>query len=441
MKKCIIKILILIALMFSESFCFMYCNAYQDASSNPGNSTNTYKPKVIVSLTSYPKRFCVLPYALKSICRQTVQPDMILLNLCEEENPDKTLIDNVLKENKLNDKVTVNWYKEPIRSYGKLIPALQKYPGDIIITVDDDKEYNENLIKEMLIEHSNKPKCIICGVCEALMDNCQVNFEKYDNLIQKKKPYMGAFIIGSYGVLYPPHCFKDTVFNSALYRKIFPTDDDIWFSYCARISQTPIIKIRNRSEAGTIVKERDTNFNIPRLWDSNSQGITNQNLRKMKKMFEENKVDVQYYISEGTYTIVTSLNNGKALDIPGASKNNKVRLQLYDRNNTKAQKFEIRYNEKGYYNLKACCSDKMLDTAYASKDIGTLIWQHVSNNNSNAQKWDIIPTENGYHSMRSQCNSLYMDVKYAQTDNGTVIHCWENNNSNAQKFKFIRLND
>ena len=40
----------------------------------------------------------------------------------------------------------IEYYEENIKSYTKLLPSLQKYPDDIIITVDDDAYYLPNLI-------------------------------------------------------------------------------------------------------------------------------------------------------------------------------------------------------------------------------------------------------------------------------------------------------
>ena len=50
------------------------------------NKDNQRKSKVIISLTSYDKRFTTLPLCLKSLLKQTVMPDKIILYLAEKDS-------------------------------------------------------------------------------------------------------------------------------------------------------------------------------------------------------------------------------------------------------------------------------------------------------------------------------------------------------------------
>ena len=144
-------------------------------------------------------------------------------------------------------------------------------------------------------------------------------------------------------------------------------------------------------------------------------------------------------IKDGIYCISSAVNNYKScLDIYGASKNNGANLHLWKKNGTSAQKFEVKKQKGGYYNIKALCSGKMLDVKDASQEIGANIQQYQSNGNQ-AQYWYIIPDfrRDGSFKIISVCNLLAMDVVDAGTQNGTNIRCWEVNNTKAQKFKFI----
>ncbi|GHU84699.1 hypothetical protein FACS1894198_0880 [Clostridia bacterium] len=252
-----------------------------------------YKPKVIVSLTSYPKRFCILPYALKSLCKQTVKPDMILLNLCEEENPDKTLIQKVFSENNLEDKITINWYEESIGPYGKLIPTLKKYPDDIIITVDDDIEYGKKVLAELLRAHKKYPNCIISRVCRFFADDCRFNEWREDKVVPKNRPVFNAVVEGVTGVLYPPYCFDERVFDQQRFMKDFPTTDDIWFSVCAILKGTKKVKLHNFSATWpTRVACQDKyKVSVPELCVKNFEGGKNhENLKKAKAIFKKENI-------------------------------------------------------------------------------------------------------------------------------------------------------
>lgn len=52
-------------------------------------------------------------------------------------------------------------------------------------------------------------------------------------------------MLGIGAVLYPPHALDNLVFDRQLFQKLCPTNDDIWFWYCAVRNGTQILKVRN----------------------------------------------------------------------------------------------------------------------------------------------------------------------------------------------------
>ena len=67
-------------------------------------------------------------------------------------------------------------------------------------------------------------------------------------------------------------------------------------------------------------------------------------------------------VAEGTYVIASALNNGNsALDVRYAKTGNGVNIQLWERNDTAAQKFKIQKTDYGYYKIISECSGKVLD--------------------------------------------------------------------------------
>lgn len=156
---------------------------------------------------------------------------------------------------------------------------------------------------------------------------------------------------------------------------------------------------------------------------------------KYRKISEE-KVYGTPVIEDGIYTISSSLNRNKVLDIECASHEDKANLQLWAKNDTDAQKFKITYVGEGYYEIEACCSRKLLDVAGAENRSGANVWQYQKNN-SDAQKWIIKKANNGYCYVISKCNGLCLDVSGAKVRNGTNIQVWSFNGTRAQKFKFL----
>jgi hypothetical protein len=202
------------------------------------------EPRYIVSLTSYGKRLTdTAPYAIVTLFEQTVQPDKIILWVADE---DKDKIPGVMQ--KLEKKGLEIRFCEDLKSYKKLIPALQEFPEDYIITADDDVYYPENWLEQLITLHKENPKKIICHRAHGIKVDDNHNptpYKEWDYCIEpgkffadvttSKKEKIPAhspqtpFPTGVGGVLYPPKCFHNEILNKELFTKLAPHNDDIWF--------------------------------------------------------------------------------------------------------------------------------------------------------------------------------------------------------------------
>ena len=202
-----------------------------------------HKVPVYVSLTSIYKNQDILLQTLISIVNQSEKPDKIFLYLSE----DKYLIDDGFKNKKItnnnlreyiqnNPLIRLEWIKNT-GPYRKLLPILkEKWDDDcIIITIDDDTIYDNNLI-ENLVNDYNKHKCVIGYRGFTPSFDKIDNFNYYERLtLQNLNLY--NFLTGKGGILYKPEFFhktKDLVFNDKIYIDTCHTADDIWF-YLMRI--------------------------------------------------------------------------------------------------------------------------------------------------------------------------------------------------------------
>lgn len=140
-------------------------------------------------------------------------------------------------------------------------------------------------------------------------------------------------------------------------------------------------------------------------------------------------------VTNGTYEIVSALNNSKAIDINGASKSDYARTILHDRHGGGNQKFKISYYGGGYYRLVASHSGKTLDVNGASSKSGTILQQYYWNR-SKAQLFRFESAGNGYYYIRSKVGT-YIDAKGAATTNGTPVWMYKLNRRNSQKWKLI----
>ncbi len=185
--------------------------------------------KIIVTLTSRPGRIDTVAEVISSLKAQTLIPDRIELWLTEEEFPEKS---QMLPEELISmqdDIFCICWERENLRSYTKLLPALNAHPEDILITVDDDMIYDSRMVEKLVMswkEHSldiHAHRITKFFLCDDEWRWTIGGFDYYDTASALN------MLNGCSGVLYPPHSFRDTVLDRERIRKLAPTNDDIWF--------------------------------------------------------------------------------------------------------------------------------------------------------------------------------------------------------------------
>jgi hypothetical protein len=136
----------------------------------------------------------------------------------------------------------------------------------------------------------------------------------------------------------------------------------------------------------------------------------------------------------GVYTITSALPNSLVLDIPAASDSSGARLQIYPKNDTVAQMFDIRLQDDGFYLIRSMCSGLALDVAVASP-MATAAIQQYKSNGTDAQKWAIKKNDDGSVSFISKTSGLALDVVGAKSVLRTPLQQYYLNETAAgQKF-------
>lgn len=109
--------------------------------------------RIIISMTSWPKRIENVSRVVFSLLQQTIKPDSIEINLSLEEFPNKERdLPNDLLLLQDNDVIKINWVEKNTKTFKKFIPVLQKYYGEdyYLFTVDDDWFYDSDYVECML---------------------------------------------------------------------------------------------------------------------------------------------------------------------------------------------------------------------------------------------------------------------------------------------------
>lgn len=253
---------------------------------NQGVCKRNHTPQLIVSLTSYPKRIASTAVALERIFAQTLKPDRIILWLSEENFPSKEaelplpLLD--LKQRGLE----IAWCQGDIKSYKKLIPALEKYPEDIIITLDDDLFYELDLVEKLYASYQKHPNAI------SAMRTHKINFEEngqvslYAQWSKDCSEYIGEprrelFATTGAGTLFPPKVLDSCITNAEDFLTLAPTADDMWVKCMAELAGTPVVLVRENKPLRYIDGTQEET-----LWGTNMS----QNDIQLKNIMEKYQI-------------------------------------------------------------------------------------------------------------------------------------------------------
>jgi len=207
-----------------------------------GISSEKYcSTEVIVSLTTYDRRLYEVYLAIESIMQQTLKPNKIILWLADElKNNDmpKTL-------KKQQDRGLEIKYCKDILSYKKLIPALKEFPSAVIITIDDDHLYHFDIVENLIAAHNKKPTLVFGAAMRRMKLLHKNKLEKYSKWARHESFDISPlnFSVGMGGVLYPPNCLNEEVFNENVFMDICKYADDTWFKSMALLNGTMAQKV------------------------------------------------------------------------------------------------------------------------------------------------------------------------------------------------------
>ncbi len=149
--------------------------------------------RVIVTLTTVPHRIHLINDTIKSILDQTLQPNMIYINLPKifNRHPEKTTFD-IIPNFLINNLIKIN-YVDDIGPLTKLLPTLhyETDPNTILITIDDDIYYPKDLI-DIGVKYLIHYDCLIASRCD---------FEEYktSNSNSSSLPYCDSNLFEGFG--------------------------------------------------------------------------------------------------------------------------------------------------------------------------------------------------------------------------------------------------
>lgn len=214
-------------------------------------------PRIIVSLTSFPARIEAVSKVIEQMLYQTVKPDEVILWLSKEQFPEKEsqLPENLLELKKFGAKI--EWCDGDIKAYKKFLPALKKYPEDLLITIDDDLVYPIDLLEKLYDAHKRFPNAIIASRVHEIGIDENGKISSYRDWKKQigtdtYKVREDWFFTGGAGTLLPPHIFGEEIFNEEIIQELCPWADDIWLNIHAAMNRVPIVNIASNNKLARI---------------------------------------------------------------------------------------------------------------------------------------------------------------------------------------------
>lgn len=251
------------------------------------------KQKIIISLTTFPKRIDTVWITVETLLRQSMKPDEIILWLAKEQFVGMQSLPSQLLEQQKRG-LTIR-FCDDLRSHKKYYYVMQEYSEDLIILVDDDTFYTKDMVKKLYQMHKHSPKDIVCMTPAMIYPDLTSPPSKWRKVDADEKiehsfaaqPYTGQ------GTLYPPNSISPKAFQKDVIMKICPYADDLWLKFMSLVSNTPVTAIyKFRSIPVTIYETGRSG-----LWYINAQ--EGQNDRQWEQILEYFQEEVQIIEKNG----------------------------------------------------------------------------------------------------------------------------------------------
>lgn len=203
--------------------------------------------QVIVSLTSFPAAIPYAGKAVKSILDGSVLPDKVVLYLTFSQFGETGVPQELKKLAQDNPRFEIRDYARDIRSYRKLIPALNDFPDAVIVTIDDDVKYHRHMLRDLLRLHDRIPNAILAHRAKRIKQGKPYRkwskYRWYHFLFNRIHLGFNNIQTGVGGVLYPPHSLKKEMLDVELFTELAPTTDDIWFWAAGVANGYPVVPV------------------------------------------------------------------------------------------------------------------------------------------------------------------------------------------------------
>lgn len=239
------------------------------------------KENVIVSLTSTRQRISNIFPTIYSLLAQTHKPDLIILWLGNDNDYPKNVI------SKIEAMGIVIKYREDLGPNTKYHYAFMDYKKDIIITVDDDIIYHEEMIEELYGTYVKHPDLVIARRVNKMRFDADKNLVNYKDFIWEYKdayePSFDLLATGVGGVLYPPEVTSLDCWENRDYLEVCPKCDDIWLKFGELINGVKVYAVGDSKFYLDVINNSSQKTNL--ATDNIDNGKNDERIRACAQYF------------------------------------------------------------------------------------------------------------------------------------------------------------
>lgn len=246
------------------------------------------KIPLIVSLTTIAPRLESVDLVIRSLLNQSYSPNKILLWVHESLLKDIPAKLHELQADVFEIRTT------PLHvSHKKLIHTIKAFPDTPIVTCDDDLMYRSDFLERLYKESQQCKNTIIANQTRTILKDHNGAFLPYVQWPTNSTDNVNAFNIlpiGAEGVLYPPNSLDQRFDQEALFMKLAPKADDLWFKAMSLLKGTPCRLAENKAKKAIPIigsqKSSLKHINIKQNFNSEQwrQLVTHFKLETLLKM-------------------------------------------------------------------------------------------------------------------------------------------------------------
>lgn len=242
--------------------------------------------RIIVSVTSFPKRIGRLWLTLESILRQKIKPDLVIVWLSKEQFPTEESVPFKLRRLRSRG-IMIRLEENDFLSHKKYYYMLRDYREDHFITIDDDIIYPSDFIFSLVNGYKQNPNCIISRYAFEMKYDLDGNLLPYMewSMVRKEMEQTDVAFLGTGGgALFPAHSLYPDVLDIELALRLCKYADDVWLNAMLRLNGKKVVVVDNLFSIFPIFYMRDISLSSLNC----HQNMNDVQIKVVRKYYEEN---------------------------------------------------------------------------------------------------------------------------------------------------------